>query len=237
MTNQKTWFITGASCDLLLSLTKRLLENGHRVAAASQDRESLWDQVGRAIGRVPESGWVAEGRWQAQNLLCLTVDLTREDSVQKAIQQTISQFGSIDVVVNYAGYELSTPVETLSESEIHRHFEENVFGRFYVLKQVAPILRNQRSGIILNFSSAATVAAATGSPIYEATKLAIEHLSEELTAGIEVLGIQQTFIGPGASAQQCWLAFLLKSEDEPFIKTNCGGACRKTPIHRQAYLA
>ncbi|MES1160151.1 MAG: SDR family NAD(P)-dependent oxidoreductase [Bacteroidota bacterium] len=231
MTNQTTWFITGASGEIGRHLTKRLLERGHRVAAASEDKESLRDQVRGVIGRVPGSAW------QAQNLLCLTVDFTSEDSVRKAIQQTISQFGTIDVVVNYAGYALSAPVEMLTESEIHRHFEENVFGRFYVLKQAAPFLRNQRSGVILNFSSAAVEAAAAGSAIYEATKLAIGHLSEELTAGMEALGIKQTFIGPDASAQQCWKAFQLKSEDEPFIKTTWGGPCRQTPIQQRSYLA
>lgn len=199
MDHKEVWFITGASTGLGHHLMKGLLQNGHQVAAVARDKDSLQGLIGRYLAddRRAGSNGKTEVGWQAEDLLCLSADLTNEDSVQQAIQQTIHQFGRIDKVVNYAGCDLYTPVEGLSENVLHHLFEDSVFGTFHVLRQVMPYLKSQRSGIILTYSSPAAIAAAAGSPLYAATKLAIEHLSEELTAGIEALGIQQTIVGPG----------------------------------------
>ena len=199
MDHQEVWFITGASTGLGHHLMKGLLQNGHQVAAVSRDKDSLQGLIGRYLAddRRAGSNGKTEVGWQAEDLLCLSADLTNEDSVQQAIQQTIHQFGRIDKVVNYAGCDLYTPVEALSENVLHHLFEDSVFGTFHVLRQVMPYLKSQRSGIILTYSSPAAIAAAAGSPLYAATKLAIEHLSEELTAGMEALGIQQTIVAPG----------------------------------------
>lgn len=191
MSFKEVWFITGASTGLGLYFAKGLLQNGQRVAAVSRDRLSLQSLIGRPIGAGDKT----------KDLLCLTADLTHEDSVQKAIQQTILQFGRIDGIVNYAGCDLSTPPEMLPENVLHQHFEENVFGTFHVLKQTLPYLRRQGSGLILNYSSPATAVAIAGSTLYAATKLAVESLLEDLTAGMEDQGIQQTFIGPGIFRQ------------------------------------
>ncbi|HEX9514365.1 MAG TPA: SDR family NAD(P)-dependent oxidoreductase [Puia sp.] len=191
MSLKEVWFITGASTGLGLYFAKGLLQNGQRVAAVSRDKVSLQNLIGRPMG--------AGGK--TEDLLCLTADLTDEDSVQTAIRQTIRQFGRIDGIVNYAGCDLSTPPEALPENALHQYFEENVFGTFHVLKQALPYLRSQGSGMILNYSSPATIAAAAGSNLYSATRMAVEKLSEELTAGIEDQGIQQTFIGSGIVRQ------------------------------------
>jgi len=223
---KEVWFITGASTGFGLHLTKGLLQNGHRVAAVIQEPASWATEAGEDAG----TGWL-EG-----DLLCLTADLTNEDSVQAAIQRTIGQFGRIDNVVNYAGYDLPGPIATLSECLIHQYFEENVFGSFYVLKQVMPYLQVQRSGTILNFSSAAAVAAATGSLLYMASKLAIRSLSEQLTDGIEDLGIRQTFIGPAASLQRDDESLLPKDREGIFFKKDNVGGYREQPLQRAALV-
>lgn len=188
---KEVWFITGASTGLGLHLTKGLLQNGHQVAAVSRDKAPLQDLIGQSM----ETGS------KTTDLLCLAADLTSEDSVQSAILQTILQFGRIDTVVNYAGCDLSTPVEALSECVIHQYFEENVFGAFHVLKQVLPYMQTQGSGTILTYSSPVIATAIAGSTLYAATHRAIESLSEDLTAGMEARGIQQTFIGSYISRQ------------------------------------
>jgi NAD(P)-dependent dehydrogenase (short-subunit alcohol dehydrogenase family) len=230
---KEVWFITGASTGFGLHLTKGLLQNGHRVAAVTRDREFLPDP---GTSRVTATGESAGTGWLEGDLLCLTADLTSEDSVQAAIQQTIGQFGRIDNVVNYGGYDLPGPIEKLSECVIRQYFEENVFGNFHVLKQVIPYLRAQRSGTILNFYSAAVVAAAAGSVLYTATKLAIKSFTEELTAGIEDLGIQQTFIGPAASLQRDDESLLQKDREGIFSKKDNTGAYRQQPLQRAALV-
>jgi NADP-dependent 3-hydroxy acid dehydrogenase YdfG len=214
MDSKQVWFITGASSGFGLHLMKGLLQNGQRVAAVSRDKESLQDFI-----------------WPAEIFLPLSVDLSHEESVREAVQQTIRQFGRIDVVVNYAGYDLSAPIDRLSGSKVRQYFEENVFGAFYVLKEVVPYLREQGSGMILNFSSEAVVAAAARSTLYAATKLAIESLIGELTGGIEALGIQQTFIGPGAVLQP------QQARQETSFKNNCTGPGEKWALQQRASRA
>ena len=234
---KEVWFITGASTGFALHLTKGLLQNGHRVAAVMQGAaviqgtESLH---GQNADRMIRAGEDAGSGGLEGDLLCLTADLTSEDSVQAAIQQTIRQFGRIDNVVNYGGYDLPGPIEKLSECVIRQYFEENVFGNFHVLKQVIPYLRAQRSGTILNFYSAAVVAAAAGSVLYTATKLAVKSLTEELTGGIEDLGIQQTFIGPAASLQRDDESLLQNNREGIFSKKDNAGAYRQQPLQRAA---
>jgi len=233
MDYKETWFITGASTGLGLHLAKGLLQNGHRVAAIARDKEAL-RSLGGGLTMVADEG--AGTGWREGHLLCLTADLTNEDSVQAAIQRTIGQFGRIDNVVNYGGYDLPGSIEALSGCEIHQYFEENVFGTFYVLKQVIPYLCDQRSGTILNFSSAAVAAAVTGSTLYAATKLAIESLSEELTADIEDLGIQQTFIGPAASLQKGDATLSQNGEEGVFFRNAYGHVNREQAFQRAALL-
>ena len=238
MVYKEVWFITGASTGLGHHLMRGLLKNGHQVAAVSRDKDSLQGLIGRYLAddRRAGSDGKSEVGWQAEDLLCLSADLTNEDSVQQAIRQTIHQFGRIDKVVNYAGCDLYTPAGELSEKVLHHLFEESIFGTFHVLRQVLPYLRNQRSGIILTYSSPAAIAAAAGSPLYAATKLAIEHLSAELTAGMEALGIQQTIVGPGPG-------FFVPTptsphEPRPVKQENynpCGSLFEKPAFQRSAY--
>ena len=240
MEQKEVWFITGAATGLGHHLMRGLLQNGHQVAAVSRDKDSLQGLIGRYLAddRRAGSDGKTEVGWQAENLLCLSADLTREDSVQAAIQQTILQFGRIDKVVNYAGCDLYTPAGELSESVLHHLFEESIFGTFHVLRQVLPHLQRQRSGIILTYSSPAAIAAAAGSPLYAATKLAIEHLTEELTAGMEALGIEQTIVGPGPG-------FLAPTPtgpngSRPVRPKNynpCAGLFEKQAFQRSAYWA
>jgi NAD(P)-dependent dehydrogenase (short-subunit alcohol dehydrogenase family) len=127
----------------------------------------------------------------------LRLDVTDDKSVKEAIKKIVNERGRIDVLVNNAGYALVGPLEELSIQEFKEQFETNVFGVIRVIKEILPIMRNQRHGIIVNISS---VAGRTGFPLtsaYVSSKFALEGLSESIAYEIEQFGIRVILIEPG----------------------------------------
>lgn len=182
MENRKVWFVTGASKGLGLALVQKLLANGFAVAATSRSIDELKTAVGST---------------EAQ-FLPLSVSLTDEQSVGKAIADTLAVFGRIDVVVNNAGYGLAGSLEELSDTESRGNFDVNVFGTLNVIRAVMPHLRAQGSGHILNISSIAGITGAfPGFGIYCATKFAVNGLSESLAAEVADFGVKVTIVEPG----------------------------------------
>ncbi len=177
----KTWFITGASKGLGLSLVKLLLASGYRVAATSRNAS----QLEKAVGEHPQ-------------FLAIGVNLNDESSISAGIAQAIAHFGRIDVVVNNAGYGIGGSLEELSAKEITESFEVNVFATIHVIRAVLPQLRAQQSGHIINISSIAGFAAATGWAAYAATKYAVTGLTEVLAQDVAQFGIKATVVMPGA---------------------------------------
>ena len=163
MDKAKVWLVTGASKRMGLSLVKKLLQNGYRVAAATRNIQNLTDST---------------KRFQDSNFLPLEVDLTDTISVQQAFEKTVAHFGSIDVLVNNAGYGIGGAVEELSEVEIKNSFNVNVKAVIKTMQSVMPYFRQQRSGRIINVSSIAGFAPAAGWAMYAATKYAVMGLSE-----------------------------------------------------------
>lgn len=181
MSIKKTWFVTGASKGLGLSLVKQLLSQGYQVAATSRNL----DDLNKAVGKNPD-------------FLPLSVDLKTEASVEKAVNATVDRFGKIDVVVNNAGYGLAGSLEELSDSESRDNFDVNVFGVLNVIRSVMPHLRKQRAGLIFNISSIAGFTGGfPGFGIYCATKFALEGLSESLAAEVKPFGVKVTLVEPG----------------------------------------
>jgi NAD(P)-dependent dehydrogenase (short-subunit alcohol dehydrogenase family) len=127
----------------------------------------------------------------------LRLDVTNDKSVKEAIEKIISKRGSIDVLVNNAGYALVGPLEELSIQEFKEQYETNVFGVIRVIKETLPIMRKKRHGIIVNISS---VAGRIGFPLtsaYVSSKFALEGLSESLAYEVEQFGIKVILIEPG----------------------------------------
>jgi NAD(P)-dependent dehydrogenase (short-subunit alcohol dehydrogenase family) len=127
----------------------------------------------------------------------LRLDVTDDKSVKEAIENIADERGRIDVLVNNAGYALVGPVEELSVQEFREQFETNVFGVIRVIKEVLPIMRKQRHGIIVNISS---VAGRIGFPLtsaYVSSKFALEGLSESMAYEVEQFGIKVILIEPG----------------------------------------
>lgn len=185
--DKKVWYITGASKGLGLALVKKLVAEGHQVAATSRSLETLE----QALDAAP-----------ADQFLPLEVDLADEASVAGSLLTTYEVFGRIDVVVNNAGYGIGGAIEELTLEEIRSNFEVNVFGPITVIKNVLPYLRAQRSGHIINISSIAGFAGVVGWSAYAAAKNAIIGLSDVLAQDVRELGIHVTAVAPGAFRTQ-----------------------------------
>src|SRR5690349_2159446 len=133
MNTSKVWYITGASQGLGLTLVKKLLENGYRVAATSRHAQKLKEAVGVI---------------DSERFLPLAVDLHNSNCIEESIRQTIAAFGRIDVVVNNAGYGMVGTVEEIMEEDTMKIFDVNVFAAINVVKKVLPFMRRQGSGHI-----------------------------------------------------------------------------------------
>lgn len=134
------------------------------------------------------------------------LDVTDDKSVNDAVRTIISEAGRIDVLVNNAAYGLFGAFEDLSIEEIENIYETNLFGLIRVTQAVLPIMRRQRSGIIVNLSSRARIFGFTGGSAYVSSKFAVEGLSESISYELEAFGIKVILVEPG------------------FIKTNFGQA-------------
>jgi NAD(P)-dependent dehydrogenase (short-subunit alcohol dehydrogenase family) len=182
MNTPQTWFITGASQGLGLALATQLLAAGHRVAATSRHL----------------AGLVAAISEPTESFLPLAVDLPSEASVAQAIEATLATFGRLDVVVNNAGYGMGGSIEEMTDAETRHSFETNVFGALNVIRKALPHLRAQGSGHVINISSIAAMAGATGWAIYAATKAAMSAFTELLAQDVADFGLKVTVVEPGA---------------------------------------
>lgn len=181
MSNQKVWFITGASKGMGLETVNAVLKNGDRVAATSRNIKELIDQIGN----------------QNDNFLPLQVDITNNEEVKKAIEATIATFGKIDVAVNNAGYYLVGSIEEISDEEFRKTIDVNLFGAVNVIRNVMPFLRQQKSGHIVNIASNMGYIGYANTGSYNAAKFAVIGLSEALAQEAKPFNIKVTAIAPG----------------------------------------
>jgi NAD(P)-dependent dehydrogenase (short-subunit alcohol dehydrogenase family) len=180
-TNEKVWFITGASRGFGRIWTEAALRRGDLVAATARDPRSLDDLVAT----------------HGDAVLPLRLDVTDRSAVFEAVRRTTDRFGRLDVVVNNAGYGHFGAVEELTEAEIRAQMETNFFGALWVLQAALPILREQGSGHLVNVSSEGGVRTYPGVGAYHASKWALEGLGEALAKEVRDLGIRVTNVEPG----------------------------------------
>jgi NAD(P)-dependent dehydrogenase (short-subunit alcohol dehydrogenase family) len=178
----RVWFITGASSGLGRALAEAALERGERVLATARSPEDLAELEQRYPDRV----------------VVARLDVTDPDLARSALEAGLDAFDRIDVVVNNAGYGLFGALEELSEEQLRRQFDTNVFGALNVVRAALPQLRRQGSGHIVQISSLEGVAPAlAGETAYAATKFAVEGLCEALAKEIAHLGVGVTIVEPG----------------------------------------
>lgn len=176
----KTWLITGCSNGLGLHIAEAALARGDQVLATARNPDTLGELEKRFPGQVRIA----------------RLDVTQPETATQAIALAAQAFGGIDVLVNNAGYGLMGAVEEAVASEYRPLFETNVFGLIEVTRAALPTLRRQ-SGRIVNISSGAGIAGAAGYGYYNATKFAVEGLSEALAQEVAPLGMRVIIVEPG----------------------------------------
>ena len=179
----RVWFITGCTSGFGNILCKQLLAKGECVVATARNPEQL-KSLQSLIQREDQ-------------LLILKLDVTNKVEIVNAVEETKKAFGRIDVLINNAGYGATGALEEVSEEEIRKNFETNVFGLFEVTRAVLPIMRSQKSGFLINLSSVAGMVAKPGAGVYAATKFAIEGMSEALALELKPFNIKVSLIEPG----------------------------------------
>ena len=215
------WFITGCSTGLGRALASRVLRHGQRVVVTARDPLRIKD----IVASYPNSS------------IALALDVTDDDQVSDAVARAERAFGSIDVLVNNAGYGYLAAVEEGEEKEVRAMFETNFFGLVAVTKRVLPGMRARGSGHIINISSVGGLIGNPSSGYYNATKFAVEGLSEALSKEVEPLGIRVTLIEPGPFRTD-WAGRSLKQTGKPieaYAKT--AGARRAEIIDRSGKQA
>lgn len=131
------------------------------------------------------------------NLTVIDLDMDKEDSIKSAVKKIQEQKGRIDVLVNNAGYGLFGCLEDITMEELKAQFQTNFFGVVSLIQEIAPIMRKQGSGIIVNVSSVAGRIGFPGTPAYISSKFALEGLSECMRYELSPFGIKTIIIEPG----------------------------------------
>lgn len=177
-----TWFITGCSSGLGHAIAHSVLKAGFNaiVTARSADKVKAFEQA------YPERA------------LALALDLTEKASIAEAVAKAEEHFGPIDVLINNAGYGYRAAVEEGDEQDVADLFATHVFGPVSLMKAVLPVMRERRSGTIVNFSSIGAQFWNPGSGYYSAAKMALEGITLTLKLEVEPLGIRVLVIEPGA---------------------------------------
>jgi NADP-dependent 3-hydroxy acid dehydrogenase YdfG len=137
---------------------------------------------------------------QLENVLVAKLDVLDLDSIQNAFKEGVKKFGSVDVLLNNAGYGAYGPLEAFNRDQVARQFNTNVIGLLDVTKTVLPHFRQNKKGIIINISSIGGKISFPLGSLYHGTKFAVEGISESLNFEVEQFGGQVKIIEPGMIA-------------------------------------
>lgn len=177
----KTWFITGISSGLGKALAQTVIDNGDFVIGTfrSQLQADTFNNLHK------------------DEAFALTLDITKPNEIEKAFKRITDKFEKVDVLVNNAGFGFAGAIEETSASETKEIFEANFFGTLQLTRTFLPLLRQQKSGHIIQISSHGGFKAFPGFGIYNASKFALEGFSEALAIEVAPLGIKLTIVEPG----------------------------------------
>jgi NAD(P)-dependent dehydrogenase (short-subunit alcohol dehydrogenase family) len=179
MTEKKVWFITGAGRGMGVDIT-RAAAAGHAVVATGRNP----DAVTRAVGK-------------ADDLLAVKLDVTIRADAEAAVQAAVERFGRIDVLVNNAGNFYAGFFEEISPEDFRAQIETTLFGPLNVTRAVLPIMRAQRSGLVVAISSTAGIVGQEFCSAYAASKFGVEGWLESLTPEVAPFGIGTMLVEPG----------------------------------------
>jgi NAD(P)-dependent dehydrogenase (short-subunit alcohol dehydrogenase family) len=180
MTDNKTWFITGAGRGMGVEFARAALAAGHNVVATGRNP----DAVAKAVGGADE-------------LLVVTLDVTSTQDAEAAVTAAVDRFGGIDVLVNNAASFEAGFFEELTPEQIERQLAVSLIGPMNVTRAVLPVMRKQHSGHVVTISSLAGLTGAAYTSAYAASKFAVDGWMESLAAEIAPFGIHATVVNPG----------------------------------------
>ena len=181
---EKVALVTGSSSGIGLETALALARDGYETYASM-----------RNVKKSAELEYAAKK--ENLKIKIIELDVDKEESIISAIKKISSDSGRLDVLVNNAGYGQFGCTEDITLDDFRKQFETNFFSIVKIIQEVSPIMRNQKSGIIVNISSVVGKIGLPGSPAYISTKFALEGFSECLRYELGQFGIKTTLIEPG----------------------------------------
>jgi len=180
MTDKKVWFITGAGRGMGVDIAKAALAAGHAVVATARKSEAVIATLG-----------------EDDELLAVHLDVTDSTSAEAAVTAAVERFGRIDVLVNNAGNFNAGFFEEISPEDFRAQIETTLFGPVNVTRAVLPVMRAQRSGLVVTISSTAGIVGQEFCTAYAASKFGVEGWMESLTPEVAPFGIHTMLVEPG----------------------------------------
>ena len=208
----KVWLITGSSRGLGRDLAKAVLASGDRLVATARDPEQLRDLVDHYGDRVR----------------AIALDVADPAAARAAVATATSVFGSLDVVVNNAGYANINSIEDVAEDDFRTQFETNFFGVFHVTRAALPVLRAQRHGHIVQIASIGGRLGSPGLGAYQSAKWAVEGFSEVLAKEVAPFGVKVTIVEPGGFRTD-WAGASMRVDDLRAEYKETIGAVTRSP--------
>jgi NAD(P)-dependent dehydrogenase (short-subunit alcohol dehydrogenase family) len=180
MSNKKVWLITGAGRGMGVDIAKAALAAGYNVVATGRNTDS----VAKALG-------------EAENLLIVKLDVTKQADAEAAVKAAVKKFGRIDVLVNNAANFIAGFFEELTQEEIGQQLQTSLIGPMIITRAVLPMMRKQRSGHIISISSTAGLTSLEFCSAYSASKFGLEGFMRALQTEVTPFGINTTIVNPG----------------------------------------
>jgi NAD(P)-dependent dehydrogenase (short-subunit alcohol dehydrogenase family) len=180
MADKKVWFVTGAGRGMGVDIAKAALAAGHAVVATGRDPKKVTETVG-----------------PSDDLLTVKLDITDPNDAEVAAEAAVERFGRIDVLVNNAGNFYAGFFEEMAPEDFRAQVETNLFGPMNVTRAVLPVMRAQRSGLVIAISSLAGVVATEFASAYSTSKFGMEGWIEALAPEVAPFGIRTMLVEPG----------------------------------------
>jgi NAD(P)-dependent dehydrogenase (short-subunit alcohol dehydrogenase family) len=176
----KVLLITGAGRGMGTDIAKAALASGYKTVATGRNIEKVTEAVGAS-----------------DNLLVVKLDVTNPGDAQAAVKATVEKFGRIDVLVNNAGNFYAGFFEEITPDDFRAQIETNLFGPVNVTRAVLPLMRKQRSGLVVTISSTGGIVGQAFVSAYSASKFGVEGWMESLAPEVEPFGIRTMLVEPG----------------------------------------
>jgi len=180
VSDNKVILVTGAGRGMGVDIARAALDAGHRVVATARNAGKVTSTLG-----------------EHENLLAVALDVTDPASVQTAVDAAVARFGRIDVLINNAGNFYAGFFEEITPEDFRAQIETNLFGPLHVTRAVLPVLRAQRSGVVVTISSTGGLIGQEFCTAYSASKFALEGFMESLTPEVAPFGISTMVVEPG----------------------------------------